>query len=192
MIAAVRGDVIGKGDDYLVIETWGIGFKVFTTHDLVLRTVIGDPVLVFTHMVVREDALTLFGFETEELRDLFNLLIGVTGVGPRTALAILSSMSPDAIRRSVASEQADLFTRVPGVGKKTAQQIVIHLQGKLKSADIISGEPGTIEIDAQVLDALTGLGYSIVEAQAAIQSIPRGSASDVESRLRQALQYFSN
>ncbi len=192
MIAAVRGDVIGKGDDNLVVETGGIGFKIFTTQDLTLRTVIGDPVFLFTHLVVREDALTLFGFETEELRDLFNLLLGVTGVGPRTALAILSSMSPDAIRRSVAAEQADLFTRVPGVGKKTAQQIVIHLQGKLKSADIVSGEPGTIEIDAQVLDALTGLGYSIVEAQAAIQSIPRGSASDVETRLRLALQYFSN
>jgi Holliday junction DNA helicase RuvA len=192
MIAAVRGDVIGKGDDHLVVETEGIGFKVFTTHDLALRTVIGDPVFVHTHLVVREDALTLFGFETEELRDLFNLLLGVTGVGPRTALAILSSMSPDAIRRSVAAEQADLFTRVPGVGKKTGQQIVLHLQGKLKSADVISGEPGTIEIDAQVLDALTGLGYSIVEAQAAIQSIPRGLASDVETRLRLALQYFSN
>ena len=192
MIAAVRGEVIGRGEDHLVIETGGIGFKVFTTHECALRLVVGDPVFLFTHLVVREDALTLFGFETEDLRDLFILLLGVNGVGPRTGLAILSTMSPDAIRRSVAAEQADLFTRVPGVGKKTAQQIVLHLQGKLKGNDVVSGEPGTIEIDAQVLDALTGLGYSIVEAQAAIQSIPRGTASDVESRLRLALQYFSN
>ncbi|GAP20914.1 Holliday junction branch migration protein RuvA [Leptolinea tardivitalis] len=192
MIAAVRGEVIGKGDDHLIVETGGVGFKIFTTQDYALRTVIGDPVLLFTHLVVREDALTLFGFETEELRDLFILLLGVNGVGPRIALAILSSMSPDAIRRSVLSEQADLFTRVPGVGKKTAQQILLHLQGKIKGEMAPGREPGTIEIDAQVLDALTGLGYSVVEAQAAIQSIPRGSASDVETRLRLALQYFSN
>lgn len=192
MIAAVRGEVIGKGDDHLIVETGGVGFKIFTTQDYALRTVIGDPVLLFTHLVVREDALTLFGFETEELRDLFILLLGVNGVGPRIALAILSSMSPEAIRRSVLSEQADLFTRVPGVGKKTAQQILLHLQGKIKGEMAPGREPGTIEIDAQVLDALTGLGYSVVEAQAAIQSIPRGSASDVETRLRLALQYFSN
>jgi Holliday junction DNA helicase RuvA len=153
---------------------------------------VGDPVFLNTYLVVREDALSLFGFETEELRDLFVLLLGVNGVGPRIALAILSSMTPDAIRRSVLAEQPDLFARVSGVGKKTAQKIILHLQGKISGEMTISREPGMIEIDAQVLDALTGLGYSIVEAQAAIQSIPRDAASDVETRLRLALQYFSN
>jgi Holliday junction DNA helicase RuvA len=191
MIAAIRGEVITKGEDNLVIETGGIGFKVYTTQELTTRTVVGDPVFLNTYLVVREDALSLFGFETEELRDLFVLLLGANGVGPRIALAILSSMSPDAIRRSVLSEQPDLFARVSGVGKKTAQKIILHLQGKISGEMTISREPGMIEIDAQVLDALTGLGYSIVEAQAAIQSIPRGTASDVETRLRLALQYFS-
>jgi holliday junction DNA helicase RuvA len=192
MIAAIRGEVIAKGDDHLVIETGGIGFKVFATQDLTIRVTIGDPIFLFTYLVVREDALSLYGFETEELRDMFVLFLGVNGVGPRIALAILSSMSPDSIRRSVLSEQPDLFARVSGVGKKTAQKILLHLQGKISGEMVVSHEPGTIEIDAQVLDALTGLGYSIVEAQAAIQSIPRGSASDVETRLRLALQYFSN
>jgi len=192
MIAAIRGEVITKGEDHLVIETGGIGFKVYVTQDLTLNTVVGDPVFLNTFLVVREDALSLFGFETEELRDLFVLLLGVNGVGPRIALAILSSMSPDAIRRSVLSEQPDLFARVSGVGKKTAQKIILHLQGKISGELVISQEPGRFQIDAQVLDALTGLGYSIVEAQAAIQSIPRESASDVESRIRMALQYFSN
>ncbi len=192
MIAALRGEVISRGEDYLVVETGGVGFKVFTTQDIAMRDVVGDPVFLHTYLVVREDALALYGFETEELRDLFVLLLGVNGVGPRIALAILSSMSPDAIRRSVLSEQPDLFARVSGVGKKTAQKIILYLQGKVGSELTVSAEPGTIEVDAQVLDALTGLGYSIVEAQAAIQSIPRGSASDVETRLRLALQYFSN
>jgi holliday junction DNA helicase RuvA len=191
MIAAIRGEVITKGEDILVIETGGIGFKVYTTQELTVRTVVGDPIFLNTFLVVREDALSLFGFETEELRDLFVLLLGANGVGPRIALAILSSMSPDAIRRSVLSEQPDLFARVSGVGKKTAQKIILHLQGKISGEMTISREPGMIEIDAQVLDALTGLGYSIVEAQAAIQSIPRDTASDVETRLRLALQYFS-
>ncbi len=175
MIAAIRGEVIGRGEDHLVIEASGIGFKVFTTQDITVRIVVGDPIFLFTFLVVREDALSLFGFETEEMRDLFVLLLGANGVGPRIALAILSSMSPDAIRRSVLSEQPDLFARVSGVGKKTAQKIILHLQGKISTEMIVSHEPGTIEIDAQVLDALTGLGYSIIEAQAAIQSIPRGS-----------------
>jgi len=192
MIAALRGEVISRGEDYLVVETGGVGFKVFTTQDIAMRDVVGDPVFLHTYLVVREDALALYGFETEELRDLFVLLLGVNGVGPRIALAILSSMSPDAIRRSVLSEQPDLFARVSGVGKKTAQKIILYLQGKVGSELTVSAEPGTIEVDAQVLDALPGLGYSIVEAQAAIQSIPRGSASDVETRLRLALQYFSN
>lgn len=192
MIAALRGEVISRGEDYLVVETGGVGFKVFTTQDIAMRDVVGDPVFLHTYLLVREDALALYGFETEELRDLFALLLGVNGVGPRIALAILSSMSPDAIRRSVLSEQPDLFARVSGVGKKTAQKIILYLQGKVGSELTVSAEPGTIEVDAQVLDALTGLGYSIVEAQAAIQSIPRGSASDVETRLRLALQYFSN
>ncbi|NMB53173.1 MAG: Holliday junction branch migration protein RuvA [Leptolinea sp.] len=192
MIAAIRGEVIGRGEDHLVVETGGIGFKVFTTQEMTVRIVVGDPVFLFTHLVVREDALSLYGFETEEIRDLFVLLLGVNGVGPRIALAILSCMSPDAIRRSVISEQPDLFARVSGVGKKTAQKIILYLQGKVSGELTVSAEPGTIEVDAQVLDALTGLGYSIVEAQAAIQSIPRGSASDVETRLRLALQYFSN
>lgn len=192
MIAAIRGEVIGRGEDFLVVETGGVGFKVFTTQDIALRDVVGDPVFLHTYLVVREDVLALYGFETEEHRDLFVLLLGVNGVGPRMALAILSSMSPDAIRRSVLSEQPDLFARVSGVGKKTAQKIILYLQGKVGGELTVSTEPGTIEVDAQVLDALTGLGYSIVEAQAAIQSIPRGSASDVETRLRLALQYFSN
>ncbi len=192
MIAALRGEVIGRGEDHLVVETGGVGFKVFATQEMVLHVVIGDPVFLHTYLVVREDSLSLFGFETEELRDLFVLLLGVNGVGPRIALAILSSMTPDAIRRSVLSEQPDLFARVSGVGRKTAQKIILYLQGKVGGELTVSAEPGTIEVDAQVLDALTGLGYSIVEAQAAIQSIPRGSASDVETRLRLALQYFSN
>jgi Holliday junction DNA helicase RuvA len=117
-------------------------------------------------------------------------LLGANGVGPRTALAIISTMSPGLIRKAVLSNESDLFTRVPGVGKKTAQSLVLHLSGKIKGeyAEVNAGER---ELDADVIAALTGLGYSVVEAQSAIQSLPKDAPKDLEERIRLALQYFS-
>ncbi|MEJ2709329.1 MAG: Holliday junction ATP-dependent DNA helicase RuvA, partial [Anaerolineales bacterium] len=135
--------------------------------------------------------LTLYGFETREAREIYVLLLTVNGVGPRLALAILSVLSPDAIRRAVFHEQAEVFSRVPGIGKKTSQKILLHLQDKV-TADIgLEPVSRVSEVDTEVLDALTALGYSVVEAQAALQSIPRDTPQDVEARLRAALQYFS-
>jgi holliday junction DNA helicase RuvA len=141
---------------------------------------------------VREDLLALYGFETEADREFFELLLGVNGVGPRMAMAVLSTLSVDAIRRAVASEQSEIFARVPGVGKRTAQKILLHLQDRINSGDML-GMPGVSisNADESVLEALTALGYSVVEAQSAIQSIPRDSADEVEERLRLALKYFS-
>ena len=188
MIASLEGTVLAAGEDHLVVGVGGVGFKVYIPTSL-RGSRIGDPVRLQTHLVVREDLLALFGFETQQDRDFFLLLLGVNGVGPRIGLAILSALSVDAIRRAVLSEQAEIFARVPGVGKKTAQKILLHLQGK------VSGEVGemipVLDVDGEVVDALTGLGYSVVEAQAALQSIPRDAAKDLETRLRFALQYFS-
>jgi Holliday junction DNA helicase RuvA len=188
MIASVEGEVLGVGEDHLIIKVGGVGLRVFVPAGLrALR--VGDRTALHTHLIVREDLLALYGFETQQDCDFFNLLLGVNGVGPRTAIAILSALSVDALRRAVLSEQPEIFARVPGVGKKTAQKILLHLQGK------VSGTVGdvmpTLEVDSEVLDALTGLGYSVIEAQAALQSIPRDTAKDLETRLRLALQYFS-
>ena len=189
MIASLEGTVLTAGEDHLVVGVGGVGFKVFIPAGL-KGTREGDLVHLHTHLVVREDLLALYGFETLQDRDFFLLLLGVNGVGPRIGLAILSALSVDAIRRAILSEQAEIFARVSGVGKKTAQKILLHLQGK------VSGEVGemipVLDVDAEVLDALTGLGYSVIEAQSALQAIPRDAAKDVETRLRYALQYFSN
>jgi Holliday junction DNA helicase RuvA len=191
MIASIRGVVLSQADDNLVIEVGGVGFLVHSSPAFCRSAQLGGNVFLYTFLVVREDALSLYGFETEELRNFFILLLGVNGVGPRIALAIVSSLSIDVIRKAVLSEQADIFARVPGVGKKTAQKILLHLQGKV-GADLggLSGQ--TLDVDAEVLDALTGLGYSIVEAQAALQSLPRDTPADVEIRIRLALRYFSS
>ncbi|GAP14531.1 Holliday junction DNA helicase subunit RuvA [Longilinea arvoryzae] len=190
MIASIQGEVLSQGNDNLVILVGGIGLRVFAPTATCSAARPGQYTFLQTHLVVREDALTLYGFETEMERNYFSLLLGVNGVGPRIALAILSVLSVDSIRRAVLSEQADVFSRVPGVGKKTAQKILLHMQGKVGPEGVLAEAAGLMDVDAEVLDGLTGLGYSVVEAQAAIQSIPRDATKDVEERLRLALQFF--
>ncbi|MHC1785095.1 MAG: Holliday junction branch migration protein RuvA [Anaerolineaceae bacterium] len=192
MIASIQGDIIGKGEDYLTVALGGLGIRVFVPSTLASEKRISDHVFLHTHFVVREESLTLFGFQTEEEKEFFELLLGVQGVGPRIALAALSTLSVDAIRRAVFNEQSEVFSRIPGVGSKTAKKILLHLQGKV-GGDLSSGPMvGFMDVDSEVIDALTSLGYSIVEAQAAIQSLPKDAPKDLENRLRMALQYYSN
>ncbi|NPV56218.1 MAG: Holliday junction branch migration protein RuvA [Anaerolineae bacterium] len=190
MIAHLAGEVLSSAGDHIIVDVGGVGLRVYATAEFCRQVTRAQRVSLHTHLVVREDSLTLYGFETDEERELFLLLLGVNGVGPRSALAVLSSLSPDVIRRAVLAEQGEIFTRVPGIGKKTGQAIVIHLQGKIKGDLEMLGGADT-DVDTQVLEALTSLGYSIVEGQAALQSIPRDTPQDVEMRLRLALQYFS-
>jgi len=190
MIAYLEGEIIGIGEDNLVLRVGGLGVKVYVPIAIRAQARLGETMQLFTHLVVREDSLTLFGFEKQEDSTFFNLLLGVNGVGPRTALAILSSLTVETMRRAVLSEMPDIFARVSGVGKKTAQKIILYLQGKVGTGVVLEGMPAS-DVDAQVIDALTALGYSIVEAQTALQSLPRDAPQDLESRLRLALQYFS-
>jgi Holliday junction DNA helicase RuvA len=190
MIAYLEGEIIGIGEDNLVLRVGGLGVKVYVPIAIRAQARPGETMQLFTHLVVREDSLTLFGFEKQEDSTFFNLLLGVNGVGPRTALAILSSLTVETMRRAVLSEMPDIFARVSGVGKKTAQKIILYLQGKVGTGVVLEGMPAS-DVDAQVIDALTALGYSIVEAQTALQSLPRDAPQDLESRLRLALQYFS-
>jgi Holliday junction DNA helicase RuvA len=192
MIASVSGKVIHKTAEAIVVEVGGVGLLVFVPAPMRDRMRPGDVVFLHTHLVVRQDALVLFGFETEESREFFNLLLSVDGIGPKSALSILSFMAPDAIRRAVFNEQADMFTRVPGVGKRTAQKILLYLQDRIKKVDTLEAVAAMSDVEGEVLAALTTLGYSVVEAQAAIQSIPRETPDDIETRLRLALQYFSS
>jgi len=192
MIASLGGKVVQSDADSIVVEVGGIGFRVYVPAPTRDRLHPGDTALLFTHLVVRQDALTLYGFETNEAREFFLLLLSVDGVGPRTALSVLSTLSPDVIRRAIFHEQADVFTRVPGVGKKTAQKLLLYLQDRIKSVEGLEPVAAMSETDTEVLAALTTLGYSIVEAQAAMQSIPRDAPADIETRLKLALQYFTS
>ena len=191
MISSLNGRVTDKGVDSVVVELGGMGFQVFVPSPKIDELRVGETVFLYTYLVVREDSLSLYGFESAEEREYFNLLIGVSGVGPRLGLATLSTLNPDAIRRAVFSEQPEIFTRVPGIGKKGAQKICLHLQDRISSVDGLEPIKMMDDTDSQVLDALIALGYSVVEAQAAIQNIPRDTPDDMEIRIRLALQYFS-
>jgi len=187
MIASLEGNISYIGDDHIVIAVSGVGFKVLVPMQLKKSVELFKQVALHTYLVVREDALTLFGFIEVEERDMFVQLISVTGVGPKTALNIISTMSLEMIKRAVIQDQPGLFDNVVGVGKKTAQSIVLHLQGKLGKTEFGLINP-IKDVDADVISALTGLGYSIIEAQAAIQMIPKDAPTDLENRIRIALQ----
>ena len=190
MIATLRGEISQIEENALILEVGGVGLRVLVPATLRTKAKTGEKVFLFTHLQVREDALTLYGFESQSDRELFNILLGVDGVGPKVALSVLSTMTLDAIQRAVFADEPEVLSRVPGVGKKTAQKMGIHLKDKLKPSDTLSQVASMTDKDSEVLAALTALGYSVVEAQAAIQSIAKDAPDDVEDRLRLALQYF--
>ena len=192
MITSLSGRIQEINSDSLVLDIGGVGLQVFAPAPLRDRLKPGETVFLYTYLVVREDALSLYGFDTKEGRDFFILFLGVNGVGPRLSLAVLSTLSPDAIRRAVFHEQADVFSRVPGVGKKTAQKILLHLQDRIPMEAGLERVTTISDVDTEVLGALTSLGYSVVEAQTALQSIPRDTPQEIEARLRAALQFFTS
>jgi len=192
MIATLSGKVTHIESNTIIIEMGGIGFQVYVPIPLKDRLKPSDTVFLFTYLVVRQDMLSLYGFDTRESREFFILLLTVNGIGPKLAISILSTLTPDAIRRAVFHEQADIFSRVPGVGKKTAQKILLSLQGRIKAIEGLEPIAMFSDVDTEVMAALTSLGYSIVEAQSALQSIPHDAPGDVEERLRLALQFFSS
>ena len=190
MIATLRGEISQKEEDALIVEVGGVGLRVHVPATLREQMNVGESVFLYTHFVVRQDAMSLYGFESQADRDLYVLLLSVNRVGPKLALAILSSLSLDTIKRAVFNEEFELLNRVPGVGKKTAQGIILSLQGKIKPMDALEQVAAMSDTDGEVLAALTALGYSVVEAQTAIQSIPKDASKEIEERLRLALGYF--
>jgi len=189
MIASLHGTVGSASFDHLVVVVGGIGFKVFVPFNTVTVNQ-GDDVFLHTLMIVREDAITLYGFGTLAERETFELLISVSGVGPKMALAILGTLSIERLRTAVSSHQVETLTRVPGIGKKTAEKIIFELKDKLKGADGLIGAAPLTDVNKDVLDALISFGYSVSEAQAALASIPPDTPNEFEERMRQALAYF--
>ena len=167
MIAAVRGQVIARGPDHVVVDVRGLGYKVF-----VPRHPTADEVLLHTHQVVREDGQFLYGFESREELALFEMLIGVSGVGPKAALAILSVARPAEVAGAIASGDAAALARAPGVGKKTAERLIVDLRGRIDRIGPPSGVAAIMSAD-DAHAALVALGYTAAEAAAALRNTPQ-------------------
>jgi Holliday junction DNA helicase RuvA len=187
VIAGLRGRISGKLSDALLVDVNGVIYRVGTSSTSLSNAGdIGDEIELVTHLVVREDVLALYGFvQGDELR-VFETLIGVTGVGPRLACAVLSVMRPDALLLAVEQGDADVIATVPGIGKKTASRLIVELRGKLPEFGHSFAAPSSE--DADVVAALRSLGYSLGEANTAVARLQRTAGATVEERVVAALR----
>jgi holliday junction DNA helicase RuvA len=199
MIDFVKGKVHYLEEDYLAVETGGIGYQVYVTNPYAYEQ--EAEVFLYTHFVVREDAQLLYGFETKQERDLFRLLLEVSGVGPKAAMGMLSGMKPDQLVQAIQMEDVKQLTRLPGVGKKTAQRLVLDLKDKLKKIhlpDLAVASPMPPSLPAakerDVIEALKVLGYNEEEAKWAVQEALKGSEEDLDTEtwIKQALKIMMN
>jgi Holliday junction DNA helicase RuvA len=194
VISSVRGEVLEIGLDHAVVEVGGVGLAVHATPTTLAGLRRGQPSRLATALVVREDSLTLFGFADDEERELFGLLQTVSGIGPRTALATLAVLAPDVLRRAIVDGDLTTITRVPGIGRKGAERLVLELRDKVEaSAAAPAAVPSAVLNGAnprrdQVVEALLGLGFTAKPAEQAVDAVLAGEAdADASTLLRAAL-----
>lgn len=188
MISRVLGTVAQVGVDDVVVVYGGLGFKVFIVPPLASELHKGDEVELYTHLIVREDALTLYGFKTEEERKVFEILMSVTGIGPRIGLAALSVFSPNDLRRAVADQDTATLSRIPGVGKKVASRMLVELGDKLglPAQRPEASAPSAGVVEAEVKAALIGLGWNETKAESVLSELG-GNGLNASDLLRAAL-----
>ena len=194
MIASLRGTIIHIGIDHAVLETGGVGYLVYAPRSVLGGLSAGEAAFLYTVLIVREDAMTLYGFTATEQRTLFEQLLSVTGVGPKVALSVLSAGSLDEMRAAIGGGDVTRLAKVPGIGKKTAERLVLELKGKIDlrglSVPSVAAAPAPNSLNADLIDLLTSLGYSSAEASAAVAALPADAPANLEDRLRLALRYF--
>ncbi len=187
MIGRLRGVLAHKGIDRVVVDVAGVGYEVAVSpRGLAALPPVGDEAVVHTHLHVREDQMALFGFAAEDERDLFRILLGASGVGPKLALAVLGTLTPSQLHRAVLSEDADALTAVPGIGKRSAQKLVLDLRARLQLPEaeaILSGGGSAL---AEAREALEGLGYQPAEIREALDGAD--GEGTVEDLVRAALR----
>jgi Holliday junction DNA helicase RuvA len=188
MIGSVRGTVLERTPlGEVLVEVGGVGYRCLVPISALANLAPGGPAFLMTHLHVREDAMTLYGFPTREERDTFEILLTANGVGPKLALAILTALPPTALRRAVTEDDLDALCTVPGVGKRTAQKLMIELTARLDLPDLdLREDSGATPARAEVRAALSELGYAPDEVRAAIAQLPADGA--VEDLLRDALR----
>jgi Holliday junction DNA helicase RuvA len=179
-IARLEGEVVERGPGWLVVQVGGIGLQVTVPLPLAASCQVGQRVSLLTHLLLRDDALALYGFASPRERELFEALLGISGVGPRAALALLSALGADALAQAIEQGDADALARAPGVGRKLAGRIVLELQGRLVAPSLPADQQ-------ELLEALQALGYSREEARQALRQAGLPPDAPLEERLRAVL-----
>lgn len=200
MITYLKGELIAIEEDKVIIEVGGIGYSVFMPGQSIgMLPQTGNEVKLHTYLNVREDAMQLFGFLTRDDLTIFKLLIGVNGIGPKAGLSILSKMSADDLRYAVLSDDVKAICAAPGIGKKTAEKLIIELKDKLSMDDVLdhisekedsSITGGVTTVQSEVIQALVALGYGNTESMKAVKKVDISKKNDVEDVLKEALKYI--
>ena len=202
MISYIRGTLAEKLEDSVVVEAGGIGYRIFVPVSALSELPgTGETVKIHTYFCVREDSVSLFGFLSKQDMEMFKQLIGVNGIGPRSALGILSVLTPDALRIAVISGDAKTIAKAPGVGNKTAQRIILDLKDKIHAEDLLYGEPAVTmtvpeissvgEVGKEAVEALTALGYTASEAAGAVRKVAITETMTAEDVLKAALRHLA-
>lgn len=190
MISYIKGYIVELGTRYIVIDINGLGYKVYATDDTIHGLKVNQETTFWTHLVVREDVLDLYGFKSQNERSFFELLIGVSGIGPKSALNILSLVSIDTLASSIRNGSVAHLVKVSGLGKKTAEKIVLELKDKISGVSFSSDDPilsADMSSDMDAIEALKALGYDTDEAREALKRIP-ADISDISKKVKAALK----
>ncbi len=203
MISYIRGTLAEKNEDSAVVEAHGVGYQIFVPVPVLSELPpLGESVKIYTYFSVREDGMSLFGFLSRQDLAMFKQLIGVNGIGPKSALGILSALRPDVLRMAVASGDAKTISRAPGVGPKTAQRIILDLKDKIRPEDVLAGGleeslavpeeiSGVGQAGKEAVEALTALGYSAAEAAGAVKKVKITEEMTAEDVLKEALRHLA-
>ena len=203
MISYIRGTLAEKNEDSAVVEAHGVGYQIFVPVPVLSELPpLGESVKIYTYFSVREDGMSLFGFLSRQDLAMFKQLIGVNGIGPKSALGILSALRPDVLRMAVASGDAKTISRAPGEGPKTAQRIILDLKDKIRPEDVLAGGleeslavpeeiSGVGQAGKEAVEALTALGYSAAEAAGAVKKVKITEEMTAEDVLKGALRHLA-
>lgn len=198
MISYIKGELAAVGEEQVVVEVQGIGYGIFMPGQaMTMLPPIGSEVKIHTYLNVREDAMQLFGFLTKDDLKVFRLLIGVNGIGPKGGLNILSKMTPDDLRFAVLAGDVKAISAAPGIGKKTAEKLIIELKDKLNIDDVLTKEEevmsvpsGGTDMQSEAVQALVALGYGSAESLKAVKKVPMTETMTVEELLKQSLKFM--
>ena len=192
MLSSLHGKLESLGSDWAIINVHGIGFQVYLpTPTLSTLGARGGEVHLHTHLHLREDSATLYGFSTTDDRELFQLILNVSGIGPKIALTILSTISVEQVNLAIANGNIDILMAVPGIGNKTASRLLLELKDKIGTDLVATPLTQVAQESIDVVATLTSLGYSAAEATHAVATLPNGKKLNLEEKVKLALQYFS-